>query len=63
MREIRQSGSEGGVALTPPSLPLSNDRLKAGLQTATVRSAGFSLPPPKGGTTNDRLKAGLRTTA
>jgi hypothetical protein len=23
MREIRQSGSEGGVALTPPSLPLS----------------------------------------
>jgi len=22
MREIRQSGSEGGVALTPPSLPL-----------------------------------------
>jgi len=24
MREIRQSGSEGGVALTPPSLPLSN---------------------------------------
>ena len=36
-------------------------RLKAGLQTATVRSAGFSLPPPKGGTTNDRLKAGLRT--
>jgi hypothetical protein len=23
MREIRPSGSEGGVALTPPSLPLS----------------------------------------
>jgi len=23
MREIRLSGSEGGVALTPPSLPLS----------------------------------------
>jgi len=23
MREIRQSGSEGGVALTTPSLPLS----------------------------------------
>ena len=24
MREIRPSGSEGGVALTPPLLPLSN---------------------------------------
>ena len=24
MREIRQSGSEGGVALTTPSLPLSS---------------------------------------
>ncbi len=24
MREIRLSGSEGGVALTTPSLPLSN---------------------------------------
>ncbi len=27
MREIRLSGSEGGVALTPPSLPLSGSPL------------------------------------
>jgi len=27
MREIRPSGSEGGVALTPPSLPLSAGRI------------------------------------
>ncbi len=26
MREIRTSGSEGGVAVTPPSLPLSEYR-------------------------------------
>ncbi len=29
MREIRPSGSEGGVALTTPSLPLSNVPRKA----------------------------------
>ena len=33
MREIRLSGSEGGVALTPPSLPLSD----AGSRIATFR--------------------------
>jgi hypothetical protein len=30
MREIRLSGSEGGVALIPPSLPLSGLRLRPG---------------------------------
>jgi hypothetical protein len=31
MREMRLSGSEGGVALTPPSLPLSELEKPAGL--------------------------------
>jgi hypothetical protein len=37
MREIRLFGSEGGVALTLPSLPLSKepDRVNAELQAAS----------------------------
>ena len=30
MREIRTSGSEGGVALTTPSLPLSTNHVSPG---------------------------------
>jgi hypothetical protein len=33
MREIRQSGSEGGVALTTPSLPLSTAAEGGGRKT------------------------------
>ena len=35
MRENRSSGSEGGVALIPPSLPLS----RAGAQSSALRRA------------------------
>ena len=45
MREIRLSGSEGGVALTPPSLPLSRkagQKLKAILLTIVDFNAGIT---------------------
>jgi len=49
MREIRTSGSEGGVALTTPSLPLSSPhrKLDRGLQAA-------SGPPCSGAVWNPR---------
>jgi hypothetical protein len=42
MREIRQSGSEGGVALTPPSLPLLESETFC-LNRAVALDAGFGL--------------------
>ncbi len=42
MREIRLSGSEGGVALTTPSLPLSH----AGSPLSPLPSADGTLPSP-----------------
>ena len=50
MREIRPYGSEGGVALTPPSLPLSNaPRSACGVTLAKRVECGvfqrrFSMP-------------------
>jgi len=43
MREIRQSGSEGGVEFKPPSLPLfySNDNER---QFAKLRRSGMVGP-------------------
>ena len=41
MREIRQSGSEGGVALTTPSLPLSG--LMAAHGAAVSRQDGADV--------------------
>ena len=40
MREIRPSGSEGGVALTPPSLPLSDN--PKGIASSSPRLQGTS---------------------
>jgi hypothetical protein len=48
MREIRLSGSEGGVALTPPSLPLSNGM--------GPDLAGFGVPPKGGGGQNEQAQ-------
>ena len=40
MREIRPSGSEGGVALTPPSLPLSYPQY----ELVVLEDQFFTLP-------------------
>ena len=53
MREIRPSGSEGGVALTTPSLPLSNSRdLICGVGVSAIKVRGVHGPavdhPPAG---------------
>jgi len=47
MRENRPSGSEGGVALTTPSLPLS--RLYGGI----TLPAGLTLDPQNGSVLRD----------
>jgi hypothetical protein len=51
MRENRSSGSEGGVALTPPSLPLSLDRhnrarVKPGPPLIHRQRVGVETGPP-----------------
>jgi len=51
MRENRSSGSEGGVALIPPSLPLSNAGARLGAPRRAwggqmpVAAIGFGEPP------------------
>jgi len=53
MRENRSSGSEGGVALIPPSLPLSKAtgqglavaQMRRGLMVWRRRDVGFGEPP------------------
>ncbi len=40
MREIRPSGSEGGVALTPPSLPLSIASVARAIGSARYYAGG-----------------------
>jgi hypothetical protein len=67
MREIRPSGLEGGVALTAPSLPLSNLKADArfgvpglrGWADEIVHVGDFSGINPE--RTPGRLKAGLQT--
>ena len=46
MREIRPSGSEGGVALTPPSLPLSGSALDKQARSGARPSSGASIRQP-----------------
>ena len=66
MREIRLFGSEGGVALTLPSLPLSSElALRAlGARDSSRRTvtAGLTLETPQRPTCNPRpggLKSAL----
>jgi hypothetical protein len=40
MREIRPSGSEGGVTFKPPSLPLSRQRPARASRLQSVRPVG-----------------------
>ena len=47
MREIRQSGSEGGVALTPPSLPLSTERVDRNTDDPQAKPSNAAALPPK----------------
>ena len=53
MREIRQSGSEGGVALTTPSLPLSGIASGGGLQIRETAECNSTLRVHGGRTTRN----------
>ena len=44
MREIRPSGSEGGVAITPPSLPLSVQQNGDGLVQCDLAPDASQVP-------------------
>ena len=48
MREIRLSGSEGGVALTTPSLPLSQSLPAGGGTQRTQRKPLAEIRPGQG---------------
>ena len=45
MREIRPSGLEGGVALTPPSLPLSTGKRNAAFTRQSLPSVPSLMQP------------------
>ena len=61
MREIRQSGSEGGVALTTPSLPLSMRRGRRGdAPVCRRRNPDASATPPCPCTANQANPLTLR---